>query len=337
MYSGSQHPSDCIVRQSVDRFHIPSTVSTEAAARLRALYAVLAARPRPQQPVSMNDFDRVNAEVMQRVGPIATTVADHLGIARTDVVIDGVPVLRLRPPQHCDHGLMLLYTHGGSYIYLSAATSLIVPSLIAVATGHEVISIDYTIAPRGNWTTATNEVLTVWNALLRGGMKPKATGIFGDSAGGGLAVGSVLKMRDEGLPLPGAIYLLSPWADLTGIGDTVATLADADPSIRAEFMTWGANAYANPSCQKHPYVSPVYGNYAKPFPPTLIQAGTREVLLSDAIRQYQAISAGGKTAVLDIYEGMPHVFQALLIDTPEDEAAVTRAAQFFNKHLKSVS
>ncbi len=232
---------------------------------------------------------------------------------------------------------MLLYTHGGSYIYLSAATSLIVPSLIAVATGHEVISIDYTIAPRGNWTTATNEVLTVWNALLRGGMKPKATGIFGDSAGGGLAVGSVLKMRDEGLPLPGAIYLLSPWADLTGIGDTVATLADADPSIRAEFMTWGANAYANPSCQKHPYVSPVYGNYAKPFPPTLIQAGTREVLLSDAIRQYQAISAGGKTAVLDIYEGMPHVFQALLIDTPEDEAAVTRAAQFFNKHLKSVS
>ena len=97
---------------------------------------------------------------------------------------------------------------------------------------------------------------------------------------------------------------------------------------------WGANVYADPKDQKNPYASPVYGDYAKAFPPTLIQGGTREMLLSNFVRQYQAIRGGGHEAVLDLYEGMPHVFQGSLPNAPETHTAIARAAAFFKLHLK---
>jgi acetyl esterase/lipase len=105
--------------------------------------------------------------------------------------------------------------------------------------------------------------------------------------------------------------------------------------LRVETLPWGADAYADPSDQKHPYVSPLYGDYSKPFPPTLIQAGTREILLSDAVRHYQAIRAGGHIAILDVYEAMPHVFQAAFVNIPETCTAIKRAAQFFSETLIS--
>lgn len=97
---------------------------------------------------------------------------------------------------------------------------------------------------------------------------------------------------------------------------------------------WDASAYADPQDQRNPYVSPVYGDYAKAFPPTLIQGGTREMLLSNFVREYQAIRGGGHEAVLDLYEGMPHVFQGSIPNAPETRAAIARAAVFFKEHLR---
>jgi acetyl esterase/lipase len=158
--------------------------------------------------------------------------------------------------------------------------------------------------------------------------------MFGDSAGGGLVAGSVLLLRDQGTKLPGAIVLLSPWSDVTGTGDTYSTLAAADPMLSAVDLQANADAYADPSDQKDPYVSPVYGNYAKGFPPTLIQGGTREIFLSNFVRQYHAIADAGGQAVLDLYEGMPHVFQFIMADAPESRRAMEKAAAFWHDHLK---
>ena len=242
--------------------------------------------------------------------------------------------MRLRPAGYKNTGRILIYLHGGGYTRFSAHSRLGPPALVAAATGIEVISVDYTVAPRGNWKAVTDQVLSVWKALLAKGIAPTRIGMFGDSAGGGIAAGSVLKMRDRGLALPGALYLMSPSCDVTQQGDSYLTLASVDPVLDRESSSWGANAYADPQDQKNPYVSAVYGDYAKAFPPTLIQGGTREMLLSNFVREYQAIRSGGHEAVLDLYEGMPHVFQGSVPNTPEARTAIARAASFFKEHLK---
>jgi acetyl esterase/lipase len=143
----------------------------------------------------------------------------------------------------------------------------------------------------------------------------------------------VLKMRDRGLGMPAAVVVRSPWADLTDTGDTRATLAHADPVIYPGSLKQSADTYADPADQKQPYVSPVYADFARGFPPTLVQGGTKELLLSDFVRLYQALSTAGVPATLDLYEGMPHVFQRPLPDSPEAQAALTKMKSFVEEHL----
>src|SRR5262249_18457567 len=115
---------------------------------------------------------------------------------------------------------------------------------------------------------------------------------------------------------------------------TNVTLNHAEPTYLYDtILKPAAAAYAEPKDQKHPYVSPVYGDFTKGFPPTLIQGGTKEIFLSNFVRQYQAIDSAGQTAILDIYEGMPHVFQGQLSDAPESKLAMKKMRTFLEKHL----
>ncbi len=310
----------------VNRFSVPATVSPEAAAQLTKLYARLAHAPKRERPKTQEDWDRANAQLAAMATPVSTATADALHVTRTEDHLGGVPVLRVHSANYKPGGPTILYLHGGAYTFLSAASSLSIPALMSTASGDEVISIDYTLAPRADWHTITDQVVAVWKAVLASGVKPGSVGIMGDSAGGGLAAGSVLKMRDEHLPLPGALYLISAGTDISGAGDTFTTLAAADPVLSVESTSWSAEAYAPVADQKNPYVSPVYGDYTQAFPPTLLQVGTREHLLSSSVREYQAIRSGGHEAVLDVYEGMPHVWLSLIPQAPETKIAIKRAA-----------
>src|SRR6185295_6747559 len=177
-------------------------------------------------------------------------------------------------------------------------------------------------------------VVAVFQALIKEGHSLKEIAIQGSSAGGGLAAAAVLKMRDQGLGMPAAVVLWSPWSDITETGDSYVTLKAADPNlVYAKTLKASAAAYADPKDQKNPYVSSVYGDYTKGFPPTLIQGGTKEIFLSNFIRQYQAIEAAGQTAKLDLYEGMVHVFQLRLPDSPESRLAFTKTKNFLDDHL----
>ena len=141
-------------------------------------------------------------------------------------------------------------------------------------------------------------------------------------------------MRDKGFGMPAAVVLCSPWADITDSGDIAVTLKHAEPMYLYErHLKPSADAYADPKDQKHPYVSPVYGDYSKGFPPTLIQGGTKEIFLSNFVRQYQALDAAGQTVKLDLYDGMPHVFQPRLADAPEGKAALKKMKAFLDQHL----
>ena len=246
-------------------------------------------------------------------------------------------VLDIKPKNWYDNGKVLVYTHGGAYTLLSANSSLSSSILAANATSLRVISIDYTVAPFSKWNQTTDQVISVIQALKdQQGYSLDDIAIYGDSTGGGLAAGSVLKMRDGGMGMPAAVVLWSPWTDVTQNGDTYFTLKDADPALTnnsSQFLKSSADAYANPIDQKNPYVSPVYGNFSKGFPPTLIQGGTKEILLSDFIRLYQVLDQADVPVKLDIYEGMPHVFQYILIKTPESDISLSKMNDFLRAYL----
>ena len=246
--------------------------------------------------------------------------------------LGGVPVVEIRPTGWKDDGKILVYTHGGGYVTGGPESSI--GGWVADETGLRIISIGYTLAPESKWDHTTDQVIAVLEALQKEGYALKDMAIFGDSAGGGLAAGSVLKMRDKGLGMPSVVVLWSPWADITETGDTYVTLKKADPILDYPFgLKKAADAYADPTDQRNPYVSPVYGDYSKGFPPTLIQGGTKEIFLSDFVRQYRAIDSAGGTAVLDIYEGMPHVFQAFIFDSPESQQAMRKMKKFLATYL----
>lgn len=316
------------------RFRVPDSVSKQAAAKLCVIYAQAQARPPMPALKTIEDFDRLNAAIEASAVPASQKFADAMHVRSVRETIGGVSVLRIVPPNAQRGRAPLVYIHGGGYIVLSALSMQVLPSLLGKALGREIISIDYTLAPRGNVNTISDQVIAVWRALIASGNDPRAMGLFGDSAGGNMAAAFTLKMRDQGVPLPGALYLLSPGADLTMIGDTVATIGPYDPMLEAQDFKMYLDAYAAGTDVRHPYISPLFGDYTKAFPPTLIQAGTRELLLSEAVREYQAIRGGGHEAVLDLYEGMPHVFPAALVNTPESDTAISGAADFFNKHLR---
>jgi acetyl esterase/lipase len=142
-------------------------------------------------------------------------------------------------------------------------------------------------------------------------------------------------MRDAGIGMPAALVLWSPWTDVTQNGDTYVTLNSSDPLLKnKQFLKNSAEAYANLADQKDPYVSPVYGDYSKGFPPTLIQGGTKEILVSDFVRLYQALDKADVPVKLDIYEGMPHVFQYILMKTPESSISLSKMKDFLRMHLK---
>jgi monoterpene epsilon-lactone hydrolase len=322
------------------RFDIPSTISNEAGQALRQFYSLVQLsreRSPAPKPVTVEEWDLYNAQLSALVGQLTAQAIGQLDVGLRDDVIAGVPVVRFTPGQ-CQEKHLLIYLHGGGYTLFSPKTVATLPALLALATECEVLAIDYTLAPRGNWQSVTSQVESVYRAVLETGRSAGAIGFFGDSAGGGLACGSILRLRDQGLPLPGAVVLMSPWCDLTGQGDSVRTLGAADPTLAQEDLALSAAAYApTPEDRRHPYASPINGDYTRPVSPMLIQAGTREILLSDAVRLYQAVAGGGGMATLDIYEGMPHVFQSMVPFAPESRTAIRRAARFFEDHLRAPS
>ncbi len=313
----------------------PDTVSPQAKAdldRMAALFASGGPSAGPP-PKTAEDWDRVNAGFNAFVEHMDAPRLATFPETNKDDTLDGVKIIRISSDASAKDGRLLIYVHGGGYTMGSARSNLLEAVEMAHATGLPVISVDYTLVPHGNWQNATGEVLKVYAGLIKEGHKPGRIGLFGGSAGGGLIGGAVFKIRDAGLPLPGALVLGSPWSDITETGDSYCTLANADPILTYEDLKAGADLYADPKDQKNPYVSPVYGDYSKGYPPMLLQGGTREIFLSNVVRQYQAAVSAGQVAVLDLYEGMPHGFQAFVPDAPESQHALKQAADFFATHL----
>jgi acetyl esterase/lipase len=313
--------------------HIPETVSRETQEFLRTLEDP-ALTPTFPDPADISGWKKLQARAEADGKAKSEPLLKRYEHTVEERELGGVPVLDVRPKGWKGDGRAVVYTHGGAHVMYSAASTLGRAVVAAHATGLRVISVDYTLAPHAKYNQMSDQVVAAIQALLKQGQRLADTAIYGDSSGGGLAAAVVLKMRDRGLGMPAAALLVSAWLDVTPSGDTETTLHDADPNqLYEKHGKYAAAAFADPKDQKDPYASPVYGDFSKGFPPTLIQGGLKETLLSGFVRLYQALDAAGVPVKLDLYEGMIHNFQDRIPDAPESIMAVKKMREFLFPHL----
>lgn len=313
--------------------HVPSTVSPQAQAFLRTLKDPHL-NPRFPDPGDLDGWKKLQAlteaDGKARSEPLLMRYKHTV----KELNLGGVPVLDIRSQDWKDDGKVLVYNHGGAHVMYSAASMLGRAVVAASETGLRVLSIDYTLAPQAKYNQMSDQVVAAIQALLGQGQRLENTAIYGNSSGGGLAAAVILKMRDRGMGMPAVAVLVSAWLDITTSGDTETTLKNADPNQVYELHSkYAAAAFAAPKDQKDPYASPVYGDFSKGFPPTLIQGGLKETLLSGFVRLYQALDAAGVPVKLDLYEGMVHNFQDRIPDAPELILAWQKMRAFLNQHL----
>jgi acetyl esterase/lipase len=249
----------------------------------------------------------------------------------TEQDMDGVTGYWVNSPAPAEAGKVIIYLHGGGYILGSATTNLGSPIRVRRAADVPLLSVEYRLAPEHPFPAAVDDGLTVYRWLLDNGYTSADIAIYGDSAGGGLTLALTQAIREAGLDLPAAIAVLSPLADISNAGDTRITLADVDPVLRMNPVA-SLSMYAGETDPAHPQLSPVNADYTG-FPPLLIQVGTREILLSDAVRVASSARSAGVAVTLDIREGMWHGWHDSP-GLPEADASCADLAAFMVSHLQ---
>ena len=222
----------------------------------------------------------------------------------------------------------VLYVHGGAYVMGGGELSIRGAAAFATAMRCRVYSIDYRMPPEHPFPVGLNDTVDAWRFLLDR-HDPKKAAITGPSAGGGLAASATLKIRDLGLAMPGAAVLVTPECDLTEIGDTFETNQDIDVVLKTR-LTQPNLLYADGHDLRDPYISAVFGDFSKGYPPTALFSGTRDLFLSNTVILHRALRRVGIAAELHVFEGMPH---GGFFGAPEDAESLAEQVAFLDRVL----
>jgi acetyl esterase/lipase len=290
-----QHQLDAILRQG--QFDPGADVQT-----LRAAFSELMA----QVPVP--------SDIQQNPVEIG-------GVAGLEVTIEGI-----------ESKNVILYFHGGVFVIGSAASTVPLVGDLVRRTGTKAITLDYRLAPEHPYPAAVEDARAAYHGLLARGIGPTQIALTGESAGGGLAVAMLLSLREAGVPLPSCGYLMSPYVDLTLSGDTLAERRDVDPHLTPDGLRARVPDYVGGADASDPLISPIFGDLRQ-LPPLLIQVGSHEILLSDALRLAERAATSDVPVMLDVTPGVPHVFQAYAGILDEAGAALDRASAFLKAQL----
>jgi acetyl esterase/lipase len=228
--------------------------------------------------------------------------------------------------------IVILYLHGGGYVMGSVNLHREWISRLVKVTGTKCLAINYRLAPEYPFPAALEDVLIAMNWLLDQGINPNQIVIAGDSAGGGLALAALVKLRSQGQRLPSGAICISPWVDLSLSGASMQHKAAQDPILDQISLEKYAGYYAGKQARTHPLISPLYADLSG-LPPLLIQVGSDEVLLDDAIRIAEKAQLDGVEVTLRIWDEMFHVFQMIpfLAETRE---ALGQIHRFLDKQFQ---
>jgi epsilon-lactone hydrolase len=263
-------------------------------------------------------------ELMARV-PVAPDVQQHHveigGVGGVEVTIQGTAAEKV-----------ILYFHGGVYVIGTAVATVPLVSDLVRRTGAKAITLDYRLAPEHPYPAAVEDARAAYEGLLAQGIAPGQIALAGESAGGGLVVATLLALREAGVPLPSCGFLMSPYADLTLSGETLAEKQALDLVLTPDGLRARVPDYVGGADAADPHISPIFGDLSG-LPPLLIQAGSHEILLSDALRLAGRAALSDVPVILEVTPGVPHVFQGFAGLLDEAGAALDRASDFLKTQL----
>jgi epsilon-lactone hydrolase len=229
----------------------------------------------------------------------------------------------------------VLFLHGGGYVTGSPPLYRNFTWRIAAAARARVLAIDYRLAPEHPFPAALDDAMAAYRWLLAGVASPRRIAVLGDSAGGGLALALLLRLRDGGLELPAAAVALSPWTDLALSGTSFSLNARSDPMLNAAEARLFADCYLAGADPRNPYASPLYGDTVG-LPPTLIHVGSDEILYDDAVRMAENLRVAGCHVEIEVWRRMPHVWHLFAPALPEAGRAIVRIGAFTDRVFASV-
>lgn len=265
------------------------------------------------------------------IAPMFPTASD---VTTTPETIAGVRCeWSVTPAARADK--VVLYLHGGGYVGGSVASHRHLAAEVGRAAGARALSVDYRLAPEHPFPSAVEDALAVYRHLLNSGRRSSDIAIAGDSAGGGLTVATLLAAKAAGLPQPACANCFSPWVDLECVGESMASQAAEEPMVvRAQLLQF-AGHYLNGASPRTALAAPMYGDLAG-IAPLLIQVGSAEVLMDDAVRLARAAGAARVPVQLEIWPDMIHVWHFFHRTLTDARRALTQAGAFIRPHFDSL-
>jgi epsilon-lactone hydrolase len=289
---------------------------------IEAIRALLSAKPRP---VGWGE----RRQRLDEVGSVWPAAAD---VKLEPVDLGGMPG-EWSSVAGSDASRVLMFFHGGGYCSGSIRSHRRLVTEAGRSAGIRTLAVGYRLAPEHPFPAAMEDALTAWHFLRRQGIAARHIAIGGDSAGGGLAVVLNNRLRDADEELPGCMWLVSPWTDLTMSGSTLITKDDVDPIIHKGYLGELADAYVPPGMdRKDPRVSPLYADL-KGLPPVLVQVGSAETLLEDATRFAAVAGSADVSVTLEIWPHMIHAWPMWNAGLKPGRAALAHAGAFMRAHL----
>ncbi|WP_137937447.1 alpha/beta hydrolase [Chitinivorax sp. B] len=233
-----------------------------------------------------------------------------------------------------DDGPIFLFLHGGGYCMGAARTHRSLVARLCRRLHGQALLPNYRLAPEHPFPAGLDDAVTAYDWLLAQGVAARRIVLAGDSAGGGLALSTALRIRERGRPMPGALLLLSPWTDLMLTGGSLVTRAERDPMISRAWLAWQADMYCAGRDPATPLISPLYADL-RGLPPLVIQVGSDEILFSDADRLMEKAKIAGVRVDFLVGDHMWHGWQMLAGLMPEADSALQSAADRLQRWMSA--
>jgi monoterpene epsilon-lactone hydrolase len=263
---------------------------------------------------------------------LATLVTLPKDVTIESINISNLPANWISTPES-NPDKVILYLHGGGYIEGSLISHQDLAMRIGRASKSKVLLLGYRLAPEHPFPAALEDSTMAYKWLItEKNVPPKNIVIAGDSAGGGLTLSTLIKLRDENIPLPAAAVCLSPWTDLAITADSIKKNSKIDPWLKPSEVYFMAELYIGDNDPENPYISPLYGNFNK-LPPILIHVGSNEILLDDATRFAAKAKNEGVNITIHVWDELFHVFQAFADWAPEGQEAINKIGQYIQSKL----
>ena len=281
-----------------------------------------------REPAGARELVEFSRRVMRTPGLLVNFHSRAVEIDRIDQPVQGEWV---SSRAGSDNSRLLYYLHGGGYVSGSARDYRPITATLARHLRARVFALDYRLAPEHPFPAALEDAVAGYRWLISSGIEPRLISVAGDSAGGGLALALVMKLRELNEPLPSSVVCLSPWTDMVGTGESILANSESDPLFCPGDVERYAALCLGEQPRQTPLASPLYGDFAG-LPPLLFHVGESEMLLDDARNAHAKVVAAGGSSELRTFKGVPHSWQLLTPLLPEARISLREIAAFINRH-----